>query len=77
MHILKNDVRTFDTITNKENGPIFYELPKTPLYYTRLSFFRNWIVGFAMSEGSFFVSQSATNNDGCFQLKQRIHTNLF
>ena len=27
-----------------------------------------------MSEGSFFVK---TNNDGCFQLKQRIHINLF
>jgi hypothetical protein len=27
-----------------------------------------------MSEGSFFVK---SNNDGCFQLKQRIHTNLF
>lgn len=27
-----------------------------------------------MSEGSFFIK---TNNDGCFQLKQRIHNNLF
>lgn len=27
-----------------------------------------------MSEGSFFVKK---NNDGCFQLKQRLHTNLF
>lgn len=27
-----------------------------------------------MSEGSFLVK---SNNDGCFQLKQRIHTNLF
>lgn len=27
-----------------------------------------------MSEGSFFMKK---NNDGCFQLKQRIHTNLF
>lgn len=31
-------------------------------------------MGFAISEGSFFIK---TNNDGCFQLKQRIHTNLF
>jgi hypothetical protein len=31
-------------------------------------------VGFAMSEGSFFVK---ANNDGCFQLKQRIHIHLF
>ena len=27
-----------------------------------------------MSEGSFFLKK---NNDGCFQLKQRMHTNLF
>jgi len=27
-----------------------------------------------MAEGSFFVK---TNNDGCFQLKQKVHTNLF
>lgn len=27
-----------------------------------------------MSEGSFFVKR---NNDGCFELKQRLHANLF
>lgn len=27
-----------------------------------------------MAEGSFFMKK---NNDGCFQLKQRVHTNLF
>lgn len=27
-----------------------------------------------MAEGSFFIK---SNNDGCFQLKQRIHANLF
>ncbi len=27
-----------------------------------------------MAEGSFFIK---SNNDGCFQLKQRIHTSLF
>jgi hypothetical protein len=74
MHILKNDIRTFDEVSSIENVPAFFELPKTPSDYTKLPFFRNWIVGFAMSEGSFFVK---TNNDGCFQLKQRIHTNLF
>lgn len=74
MHILKNDIRTFEKITCIENIPTFFELPKTPLDYTKLPFFRNWIVGFAMSEGSFFVKK---NNDGCFQLKQRVHINLF
>ena len=74
MHILKKDIRTFDVITSTENVPISFELPKTPLDYTKLLFFKNWIVGFAMSEGSFFLKK---NNDGCFQLKQRMHTNLF
>lgn len=73
MHILKNDIRTYDAITFIENVNTFFEL-KTPSDYTKLPFFRNWIVGFTMSEGSFFMKK---NNDGCFQLKQRIHTNLF
>jgi len=72
MHILNYDIRTFDNIP--KNIPASFELLKTPLDYTKLLFFRNWIVGFAMSEGSFFVK---ANNDGCFQLKQRIHINLF
>lgn len=30
--------------------------------------------GYKASEGSFFIK---SNNDGCYQLKQRLHTNLF
>ena len=74
MHILKNDIRTFDNIYYIENVPTSFELPKTPTDYTKLIFFRNWIVGFAMSEGSFFMKK---NHDGCFQLKQRVHMHLF
>ena len=51
-----------------------FELPKTPLDYFNLGFFNNWIVGFTVYEGSFFVKKS---NDGCFQLKQILHANLF
>jgi hypothetical protein len=51
-----------------------FKLPENPKDYTLLYFFKNWIVGFTCSEGSFFIK---SNNDGCFQLKQRIHTNLF
>ena len=77
MFILKNDIKIFDGIPSdqgKEKIPSTFELPETPLDYTKLLFFKNWIVGFTMSEGSFFVKK---NNDCCFQLKQRIHTNLF
>ena len=42
--------------------------------YLNLEFFRNWVVGFTNAEGSFFIK---INNDGCFQLKQRIHVQLF
>jgi hypothetical protein len=30
-----------------------------------------------MSEGSFFMTNWPKNNDGCFQLKQRVHVDLF
>jgi hypothetical protein len=41
MHILKNDIRTFDIISSIENAPTYLKLPKTPLDYTKLLFFRN------------------------------------
>lgn len=72
MCIIQQDIKMYDKIPN--NIPSVFELPKNPLDYTFLHFFKNWIVGFSCSEGSFFIK---SNNDGCFQLKQRIHTNLF
>jgi hypothetical protein len=39
-----------------------------------LSFFKDWLVGFVAAEGSFFVK---SNNDGCFQIRQRLHMALF
>jgi hypothetical protein len=74
MYILQQDIKFFNLIPTKENTPTVFKLPATPSDYVQLSFFKNWIVGFTMSEGSFFIK---ANNDGCFQLKQRIHTNLF
>jgi Cytochrome b/b6/petB/LAGLIDADG endonuclease len=74
IYIFKENIKLFDNIPTKENIPVIYKLPYTALGYTELNFFKNWIVGFAMSEGSFFMK---SNGDGCFQLKQRIHVNLF
>ena len=54
--------------------PLYFELPKTALDYLNLHFFKNWLVGFTQAEGSFCIK---ANNDGCFQLKQRIHVLLF
>lgn len=74
MHILKNDIKMFDDIPSRDNIKDVFKLPEDADSYILLPFFKNWIVGFACSEGSFFIK---SNNDGCFQLKQRIHTNLF
>ena len=72
MFIIKNDIRLFNEIPLKVDN--IFELPKNAKDYILLHFFKNWIVGFTLAEGSFFIK---ANNDGCFQLKQRIHTNLF
>ena len=74
MYILVNDIKKYNQIPDIENIPTVFEIPKNPLDYTLLPFFKNWTVGFACAEGSFLIK---SNNDGCFQLKQRIHYNLF
>jgi hypothetical protein len=85
MYILKNDIKFFDKITKdliiptgfifggsaKSNGG---EQPKKALDYINLPFFKNWLVGFTAAEGSFFIKN---NNEGCFQLKQILHSQLF
>ena len=74
MYILENDIKLYHKISSKYHIPTIFKLPLNPLDYTLLPFFKNWIIGFTASEGSFFIK---SNNDGCFQLKQRIHSNLF
>jgi hypothetical protein len=74
MHILYNEIKLFDSIPDKNIIPSVFDIPTVALGYTKLAFFRNWIIGFTMSEGSFFIK---ANNDGCFQLKQRLHLPLF
>jgi len=70
--ILQNNLFYFADIPT--NYPQSYNLPKTAIDYTLLPFFKNWIVGFNISEGSFFEKN---NNDFCFSLRQRTHTLLF
>ena len=74
MFIFKHDIKIYDKIPVKYNIPINFELPKTALDYVKLLFFKNWIIGFTIAEGSFFVKK---NNEGCFQLKQKVHELLF
>ena len=72
IYILKNDIKIFNEIPSEI--PNVFELPSTAIGYTKLPFFLNWIVGFTMAEGSFFIK---SNNDGCFTLTQRLHIDLF
>ena len=72
MLILKNDIKLYNEIPNVI--PQIFELPSTAIGYTELKFFNNWIVGFTMAEGSFFIK---SNNDGCFTITQRLHIELF
>lgn len=74
IYILKNDIKFYSLIPKKEDIPSTLELPQKSVDFVKLAFFKNWIVGFTMSEGSFCVK---LNNDGCFQLKQRVHDILF
>ena len=72
MYILKNDIKIYNEIPSVV--PNIFELPSSAIGYTKLPFFLNWIVGFTMAEGSFFIK---SNNDGCFTLTQRLHIELF
>lgn len=41
MYILQEDLKIFDKIPTKENTPLVFKLPLTPLGYLQLSFFKN------------------------------------
>lgn len=70
--ILQKNIKLFSKIPAVV--PSLYPLPYTALGYTALAFFKNWVVGFTITEGSFLVK---SNNDACFQLRQRAHLLLF
>ena len=72
MHALTHDIKIHSELPKV--APVLQELPKFGEGYVQLSFFKDWLVGFVVAEGSFFVK---CNNDGCFQIKQRLHLSLF
>ena len=82
MSILKEDKKVYDEIPTANEiralaaGRVcsLFELPQTAEGYAKLGFFKHWIVGFVCAEGSFLIKN---NNDGCFQIKQRVHVLLF
>lgn len=74
MLVMKKGIKLFKDIPNKEDVPIEYKLPETSLCDLNMSFFQNWLVGFTVAEGCFILK---TSLEGCFQLKQVIHIDLF
>jgi len=72
MFILQNNIKLFSDIPIEV--PSLFPLPTRASSYLALPFFNNWIVGFTMAEGSFLVK---SNDDACFQLRQRKHVLLF
>ena len=72
MHIFNNNITKYSELPSV--APVIQELPTSALEYKNLPFFKDWIVGFVCSEGSFLIKK---NNDGCFQIKQRLHLLLF
>ena len=74
MYIFNNNIKSFYNIPNLNGFSVLFKLPDTASEYLNLKFFKNWLVGFTNAEGSFLIK---ANKDGCFQLKQRIHVQLF
>lgn len=72
LFILKNDIKLYNNLPNFI--PSFNLLPITSEDYLNIPFFKNWLVGFTMAEGSFFFKK---NNDACFQLHHIEHSLLF
>ena len=52
MFILKTDQKVYDKLPAKGEIPSLFKLPKIASDYVNLPLFKNWIVGFTMSEGS-------------------------
>lgn len=84
MHIFKSNLKYFENIPNineissifkfSDSMASFNECSAQPSDYLKLYFFKNWVVGFTNAEGSFLMK---SNKDGCFQLKQITHIQLF
>lgn len=74
MYILTNNIKLYENIANITNVPTIFSLPDNAADYLNLKFYFNWLVGFTVAEGSFLIKN---NSDACFQLKQRMHFNLF
>jgi hypothetical protein len=74
--LFMSDITLFSRIKTLNRRNTLSSLPLMPSGYIALPFFLNWIVGFTMSEGSFFLK---TSGELFYSLKQRSvgHIQLF
>ncbi len=72
MYILKENIKLYNDIP--KFIPFFNNIPKNSKEYSYLPFFKNWIIGFTIAEGSFFIKK---NKDACFQLHHSKNLMLF
>lgn len=70
MYIFKRDIKEFNKIPKKSN----LKNPKKAIEYINLPFYKDWLVGFTNAVGYFIIKK---NKDCCYQLKQKIHIELF
>ena len=53
MFILKNDIKLYSQISQYKESVPKLSGPNTASDYIKLTFFKNWLVGFTNAEGSF------------------------
>lgn len=78
IYILENNITKYDKIPTSLIFNKINTIPDKPENYLKLAFFKNWLVGFTIADGSFFIKHRINRSpDVCFSLKQRIHLELF
>lgn len=74
-YIIYNNIIKYEDLNKHKNDINNYINNNIIKYkFDELPYFKYWLVGFTMAEGSFFIKK---NNDACYQLKQKYNFELF
>ena len=77
---LQNNITKFSSIPSIDTIKDLFTLPKSSIGYVNLPFFYNWIVGFTIAEGSFYIKSSGEHFFSPVsrrETRQRSHPTLF
>lgn len=74
MYLLENNITKFSSIATITTIKDLFSLPQSSIQYLQLPFFSNWIVGFTIAEGSFYIKGSGEH---FFSLRQWSNCTLF